>query len=151
MQLGGLVNASGSGTARGGRVDVSSPLDIVIGAPGAALQPGKLVLNASLLSAWNAESLLIGGERDSLGNITVRTTNLTLDNAGTPLSGRDMMLAATQTLTFAAGSSLLQTGTQSSADAFVVSGNGALVRVSGVTGARTSRIGVTSSPSARTP
>ncbi|WP_395718910.1 filamentous haemagglutinin family protein [Prosthecobacter sp.] len=145
MQLGGLVNASGSGTARGGRVDVSSPLDIVIGAPGAALQPGKLVLNASLLSAWNAESLLIGGERDSLGNITVRTTNLTLDNAGTPLSGRDMMLAATQTLTFAAGSSLLQTGTQSSADAFVVSGNGALVRVSGVTGARTSRIGVTSS------
>jgi filamentous hemagglutinin family protein len=145
MQLSGLVSASGAVNARGGRVDVSSPLDIVIAAPGAPAQPGKLVLNAALLSAWNAESLLVGGERSSSGSITVRTTNLTLDNAGTPLLGTDVLLAATQNLTLAAGSSLLQTGAQSSADAFVVTGNGALVRVSGVTGAQTSRSGVTAS------
>ncbi|MBK8039984.1 MAG: filamentous hemagglutinin family protein [Verrucomicrobiaceae bacterium] len=145
MQLGGLVTASGSGTGRGGRVDVSSPLDIIIGAPGAAPQPGKLLLNAELLSAWNAESLLIGGERDSTGNITVRTANLTLDNAGSPLLGTDVLLAATQNMTLATGSSLQQRGIQNAADAFVVSGNGAMVRVSGIAGAKTSRSGVTTS------
>ncbi|MBL9182613.1 MAG: filamentous hemagglutinin family protein [Verrucomicrobiaceae bacterium] len=145
MQLAGLVSAAGATNARGGRVDVSSPLDIVIAAPGAPAQPGKLVLNAALLSAWNAESLLVGGERSSSGSITVRTTNLTLDNAGSPLLGTDVLLAATQNLTLAADSSLLQTGSQSSADAFVLGGNGAFVRVSGVTGAQTSRRGVTAS------
>lgn len=145
MQLGGLVSASGAANARGGRVDVSSPLDIIIAAPGAPAQPGKLVLNAALLSAWNAESLLVGGERTSAGNINVRTTNLTLDNAGSSLLGADVLLVATQNLTLAAGSSLVQSGPQSSADAFVVGGNGALVRVSGVTGAQTSRSGVTAS------
>jgi filamentous hemagglutinin family protein len=145
MQLSGLVSASGAANARGGRVDVSSPLDIIIGAPGAPAQPGKLVLNAALLSAWNAESLLIGGERDSTGNVTVRTTNLTLDNAGSPLLGTDVLLAATRNLSFAASSSLIQSGAQSAADAFVIGGNGALVRVSGVTGAQTSRTGVTAS------
>ena len=145
MQLAGLVSAAGATNARGGRVDVSSPLDIVIAAPGAPAQPGKLVLNAALLSAWNAESLLVGGERSSTGSITVRTTNLTLDNAGSPMRGTDVLLAATQNLTLAAGSSLLQTGSQSSADAFVLGGNGAFVRVSSVTGAQTSRSGVTAS------
>jgi filamentous hemagglutinin len=145
MQLGGLVSASGATNARGGRVDVSSPLDIVIAAPGAPAQPGKLVLNAALLSAWNTESLLIGGERDAAGKITVRTTNLTLDNAGSPLFGTDVLLAATQNLTLAIDSALLQAGPQSSADAFVLTGNGAMVRVSGIAGAQTSRSGVTSS------
>ncbi|MBK8092095.1 MAG: hypothetical protein IPK32_08955 [Verrucomicrobiaceae bacterium] len=96
MQLAGAVSAAGAAGGRGGRVDISSPLDILITTPGAPAQSGKLVLDAALLSAWNAESLLIGGERDSTGRVTVRTTNLTLDNAGTPLTGADIVLAATR-------------------------------------------------------
>lgn len=145
MQLAGNLSATGGLNGRGGRVDISSPLDIIIAAPGAPAQPGKLVLDSALLSGWSAESLVIGGVRDSAGNISVRTTNLTLDNAGSPLRGTDVLLAASQSLTLAADSALVQTGTQSSADALVLGGNGAFVRVSGVTGARTSRSGVTAS------
>ncbi|MFO1483453.1 MAG: filamentous hemagglutinin family protein [Verrucomicrobiaceae bacterium] len=144
--LGGLMAGASSG--RGGRVDVSSPLDIIIAAPGAPAQPGKLVLDALLLSGWNAESLLVGGERSQGSNssaVTVRTTNLTLNNAGAPLTGKDIVLAATGNLTLTAGAVISQTGTQSAADSFVLNGNGALVRVSGVTSAQTSRTGVTTS------
>lgn len=148
MQLNGGLTAAGAAAGRGGRVDVSSPLDIILAAPGAPAQAGKLVLNTTLLSAWNAESLLIGGERVS-GNgtstVTVRTNNLTLDNSGAPLSGADVVLVAKENLTLAAGAAITQTGTQAAADAFVITGDGAAVRVSGVATAQTSRTGVTAS------
>jgi filamentous hemagglutinin len=148
MQLNGGVTAGGYQTGRGGRVDVSSPLDIVLAAPGAPAQPGKLLLNTTLLSSWNAESLLIGGVRtfaNGSTTVTVKTTNLTLDNAGAPLTGSEIILAATGTLTLAANSVLTQTSAQSAADTLIVSGNGTLVRVSGVASAQISRTGVTTS------
>lgn len=148
MQLNGAVSAAGSPAGRGGRVDVSSPLDIILAAPGAPAQPGKLVLNTTLLSGWNAESLLIGGERASgsgTSKVNVRTNSLTLDNAGAPLTGVDVVLVAKENLTLAAGSSITQVGTQAAADDFVIAGNGAAVRVSGVASAQTSRTGVTGS------
>ena len=129
-------------------MDVSSPVDIVIAAPGAALQPGKLVLDATLLSGWQAESLLIGGERvfgTSSTTVTTRTDELTVDNAGAPLSGAEIILLAKETLTLAANAVITQSGTQTAADALVIGGNGALVRVSGVAAAQTSRSGVTAS------
>ena len=147
MQLAGNVTAAGLLTGRGGRVDISSPLDIILAAPGAPAQSGKLVLNATLLSGWNAESLLIGGDRtfsSSATTINVRTNQLTL-NAGVSLSGTEIILAANQTVTLAAGAVITQTGTQSAADALTVNGNGSLVRVSGVAAAQTSRTGVTTS------
>lgn len=148
MQLSGGVTAAGFQGGRGGRVDVSSPLDIVLAAPGAPAQAGRLVLDTTLLSGWNTESLLIGGERVS-GNgtstVTVRSTNVTLDNAGAPLTGVDIVLAAKEKLTLASGSEISQSGAQTAADAFVIAGNGALVRVSGVASAQTSRTGVTAS------
>lgn len=148
MDLNGGLQAAGALTGRGGRVDVSSPIDIVIAAPGAAPQSGKLVLNSALLSGWNAGSLIIGGERSTGSgsvSVNVRTTNLTLDNAGDALAGKDIVLVAKQNLTLAAGSVIKQTSAQTVADTFVVNGNGTLVRVSGVAGAMTSRTGVTTS------
>lgn len=148
MQLAGNIFASGSQTGRGGRVDVSSPLDIVLAAPGAPAQPGKLVLNSTLLSGWNAESLLIGGIRTfgtTSTTVTVRTNQLTVDNAGALLTGKEIILVANETITLAAGASITQSGNQASADSLVLNGNGALVRVSGVTSAQTSRTGVTTS------
>lgn len=148
MQLNGGLLAAGSGGGRGGRVDISSPLDIVIAAPGAPAQAGKLVLNAALLSGWNAESLLIGGERAANGattTITARTNHLEVNNAGSPLTGSDIVLVAKESVSLAAGAVVSQTGAQTVADTFVVNGNGALLRVSGVAGALTSRTGVTTS------
>ncbi|MGV3661870.1 MAG: filamentous hemagglutinin family protein [Prosthecobacter sp.] len=148
MQLNGGVSAAGFQSGRGGRVDLSSPLDIILGVPGAPAQAGKLVLDTALLSGWSAESLFIGGERvfGSTGaTATVRTTNLTVDNAGAPLTGREIILAASGHLTLAPGAVIMQTGAQVAADVLSVTGNGTLVRVSGVAGAATSRTGVTSS------
>lgn len=148
MQLAGNLAAGGSMTGRGGFVDVSSPLEIILAAPGAALQPGKLVLNTTLLSSWDAESLLIGGERTLAGGsatITVRTGNLTLDNAGAPLTGKDVILAATGVITLAPGAVITQSGVPATADSLAVNGNGALVRVSGLASAAFSRTGVTAS------
>lgn len=146
MQLNGGLAAAGFQTARGGRVDVSSPLDIVLAAPGAPAPPGKLLLNTTLLSDWNAESLLIGGVRSftpGSATVAVRTTNLTVDNAGAPLTGREIILAATGSVALAANAVISQTSPQSVADNLVVTGNGALVRVSGVAAAQTSRTDVT--------
>ena len=148
MQLLGNLTAGGALTGRGGLVDVSSPLEIILAAPGAALQSGKLVLNTSLLSSWEAESLLIGGERSLAGGITtltVRTGNLTLDNAGAPLTGKDVILAATEVINLAPGAVITQSGVPASVDALVTNGNGALVRVSGLASAAFSRTGVTAS------
>ncbi|MFN0078774.1 MAG: filamentous hemagglutinin family protein [Prosthecobacter sp.] len=148
MQLSGNVSAAGTPAGRGGRVDISSPLEIVITAPGAPAQLNKLVLNSTLLSGWNAESLHIGGERTTGTTstvVTVRTDKLTVDNAGAPLTGTEIILAAKQTITLAANAVITQTGTQTSADSLALSGNGSLVRVSGVTSAQTSRTGVTTS------
>ena len=144
MQLAGNVSAAGFQTARGGRIDISSPLEIVINDSGTP-EASKLVLKASLLAGWNAESLLIGGQRvtgASSTAVTTRTNKLTLDAA---LSGKEIILVANQTLTLAANASITQQGTQAAADTLVVAGNGALVRVSGTAGAQTSRSGVTTS------
>lgn len=148
MQLFGNLTAGGALTGRGGLVDVSSPLEIILAAPGAALQPGKLVLNTTLLSSWEAESLLIGGERSLASGITtvnVRTGKLTLDNAGAPLRGKDVILAATGVINLAPGAVIRQSGMPASVDALVTNGNGALVRVSGLASAAFSRTGVTAS------
>jgi filamentous hemagglutinin len=144
MQLAGDVSAAGYLTGRGGRVDISSPLEIVINSSGTP-QSNKLVLKSSLLAGWNAESLLIGGQRvfgTASTAVAVRTNNLTLDAA---LTGKEIILAANQALTLTSHSSITQQGTQTAADTFVVTGNGALVRVSGTASALTSRTSVTTS------
>lgn len=143
MQLKGGLLASGSVAGRGGRVDISSPLDIIITAQGAPAQAGKLVLDAAVLSGWNAESLIIGGVRSLTGAVTARTSNLTLDNATSPLKGMDILLVASQSLTLNSGATVIQSGVQTTADNFVVSGNGAMLRVSGSASTTTTRTGFT--------
>ncbi len=156
MQIAGGVQAAGYSTGIGGRVDINSPLDIVLAlsadmaslnALNQSSSTKKLILDTSLLDGWNAGSLLVGGRRSFGTNsttISVSTNNLTL-NAGAALSGSEVILMANQALTLAANSSVTQSGTQSTADSLVINGNGSLVRVSGVATAQTSRTGVTSS------
>ncbi len=148
MDVQGSLQAAGYGTARGGRVDISSPLDIVIGGPGTVHQPGKLTLDGSLLSTWGAESLLIGGSRTFNGSqatVSVRTNNLVVDNAGSSLTGQEVILVAKEDMEVRSGSSIVQTGTLAVADTLLVSGDGTLVRVSGNEQAQTLRSSVTGS------
>lgn len=160
MILQGKVLAQALNGARGGFVDISSPVDILINGTGGGSGAGRLVLNANELSAFGAESLLIGGVRHTGANgttVTVRTGNLTLSNAGSPLSAPEIILVANDTLTLSPRSQITQTGRLSSpaetlfigsVDAngnTLVSGDGTLVRVSSDPSARSIRRGLGSS------
>jgi filamentous hemagglutinin len=156
MQLKGSVLAQAPSGARGGLVDISSPVDIVIGGSGTIAAPGTLVLNAADLSNFGAESLLIGGIRQlgaGSATVTVNTGNLTVDNAGTPLRAPDLILVAKKSLTVAEGARIEQTGDLGGpADTLFVgdhavpgSGDGLLIRASGDANARVVRAGVTTS------
>jgi filamentous hemagglutinin family protein len=86
----------------GGLVDISSPGNIVI-EPNGTSSPGNLVLDPTELDTFNAESLLVGGFRQSTNSgmtATVTATNLTVNNSSaTPLKGSDVILAANTSLT----------------------------------------------------
>lgn len=155
MSFQGQVNGAAGVGGRGASVDISSPVDILVGGPGAVGGPGVLVLNAAQLSGFGAESLLIGGRRTTTSagtQLTTRTTNLTIDNAGTTLSMPEIIFAATGSLTIKAGSSIVQSGTMAAgAETLLIgnaavagSGNGALVRVSADPAALVLRSGVSS-------
>ncbi len=112
MTLQGNVAAQAPNRSRGGLVDIASPVDILITGNGGSA-PGKLVLSASQLSSFGAESLLIGGirqENGSTAQVTVKTGNLTVDNAGTPLKGPEIILVANKALTLADGAQVIQEG-----------------------------------------
>ncbi len=156
MNLQGAVLAQGAPGGRGGLVDVSSPLDIIVAAPGAAAVPGSIVLDAALLSSFRADSLLIGGTRQTGPGstaIAVRTGHLTVDNAGAPLTAPDVILVANQTLTLAPGAQVAQKGSAPGTDTALVlgdaaaagSGDGLLLRVSSDSAASLKRAGITTS------
>ncbi|MEI6604702.1 MAG: filamentous hemagglutinin family protein [Verrucomicrobiota bacterium] len=156
MMIHGSVLSSAPTGGRGGQVDLSSPLDILIAAPGAASQTGVLVLDASELSAFGAQSLLIGGMRQTTATgttVDVATNLITVDNAGTPLSGPDVILVAKQGINLTSNADLESRGTLTgSADKLLIgnsattsSGDGVLVRVSSDSGASLQRAGLSNS------
>lgn len=121
LTLQGTVKAQGAignAQSRGGLVDISSPVDILIAGPGVISSNGELVLNASNLSSFGAESLLIGGIRQTGANgttVVVNTNNLTVNNAGSALTGPEIILVANKNLTVAPGAEIAQRGTLSGA------------------------------------
>ncbi len=156
MAVQGSVLARGASSGRGGNIDISTPIEILISSNGASGGAGVLTLDSDLLNSYGADSLLIGGSR-SFGTdsttVNVRTNKITVDNAGTSLSGPEIILVSAQELIFATGASVLQTGSLSdAADTLLLgdaalpgSGNGVLLRVSSDPAAQIVRSGITSS------
>ena len=156
MTLDGTVLAAPATGGRGAIVDIASTSDILINASGKDDAFSGLVLGASQLNSLGAESLLIGGVRDvgtSSTTVSVKTGRLTLDNAGCPLTGQDIILVANQSLTLDANAEIRGTGSLSGAvetlsigqETLSGSGNGLLVRVSGGDSSQVTRAGVSSS------
>jgi filamentous hemagglutinin family protein len=126
--LGGVQGAGGAG-GRGSSIDISSSKDFQIGGNASA---GTIALNAAALSSWNAGSLLIGGIRSitSTGiSITPGTSKVIVDNAGTPLSAGDLILAAKDGIIFRDNAVISSTGS-GAASRIDIRGNGAVVRAS---------------------
>lgn len=161
MSIRGLLTAQATDGGRGGQVDISSPVDILIGNAGSSAPPGTLFLDAGQLSAFGAESLLIGGVRETTTDgtrVNVNTNNVTVNNAGEALTGSDIILVANENLTLAAGATIEQSGElaapaetllfgHSGVDGMPVdgSGNGVLLRVASDPAARIERTGVDTS------
>ena len=141
MTLQGEVAAQGARSgSHGGLVDIATPIDIVINANGGS-QAGALVLSAAHLNTFGAESLLIGGTRE-VGTkgaaITVKSENITVDNAGAALQGPEIVIVANNELRVAAGARIQQVGNIAGGKAATLflgdadvagSGEGALLRV----------------------
>ncbi len=143
-----LTNAAGAVVGRGASIDINAPGNVVITATPGASVPGTISLNAQTLSSWNAESLIIGGKRTRTATgttLSVTSSNITLNNAGSTLTAPDLTLAATQNITLSTNSSLSSSGTLTgNAESFAVSGNGTVVRVSQKEEATVIRTDVTS-------
>lgn len=157
LVIGGSVEAAPPKGGRGSEVDISSPLDIIIAGADAAPTPGALTLDAAGLGRFGAASLLVGGLRTSTAEgalITTTANNLTVDNAGTPLVGSDIILVARENLTVAADADIRSAGSAAGGTSLAVtlgsadtagSGDGALLRVASSTSATASRAGVSTS------
>ncbi len=116
LSIKGIVLADAPTGGLGGLVDISSPENIVIQSSGKPAPAGSVVLDAADLSQFGEDSLLIGGIRHfGAGGITVtvNTGNITVDNAGTPLTGPDLILVANGGITLAKGSDIEASGSLS--------------------------------------
>jgi filamentous hemagglutinin len=151
MALSGGVISLAATNGRGGLIDINSSSDILINTTGTG--GTGLVLNVDTLNSFGAESLLIGGFRSFGPNgvsVTASTSSLTLDNAGTPLVGRDVILVSKESLTLSDDSAISSADEDLALDSILLgnsgtagSGNGALVRVSANASGVVSRAGVT--------
>jgi len=162
LQASNLISIQGQliskplGDGLGGLVDISSPSDIYIESAGKTGPAGSLTLDSATLSYFDAASLLVGGVRQTGANgttISVATNNITVDNAGEPLSGADIILVANNSLTLDPGAEVIGTGASSGAGDTLTfgnstvagSGNGTLLRVSSAASAPIIRLGVDAS------
>ncbi len=150
LRMEGSVLTAPQGAGRGSSVDIRSTADIeIIGGTGVASGGTGAVLNSAAVTAWGAESLLIGGRRYRVGDeirVDVGTANITLNNPGGTLAADDIALVAKTRTTIAAGSSIAANGADTlKVDSLTVPGDGTLVRVSSAAGAAFTRTNTTAS------
>jgi filamentous hemagglutinin family protein len=149
MALAGSVSGSGFGKGVGARIDVSSPLAIVINADGTGDSEGALLLGAEQLSGWSFGSLLLGGSRgavqaDGTTPITVSSPSVTIQD-GTKLAGNDIILVGGSLISLGSGASVTALGTSSAPDeVLTLRGDGLLLRVSSDSTVTSRRTGVDS-------
>lgn len=117
---------------RGAAADIASAQLRIVSAAGQAAA-GEVLLLADELERFGAESLLIGGRRsqDAAGlRIQTVASSVTVDGDVT-LQTPELVLAASDRVSIGAGARLVASGAVSGGDErYVVSGDGALVRVS---------------------
>lgn len=134
LLLEGSLRAAAVNGARGSAVDITADLLAVTGAGGAAgLPAGFVSLDAAQLSAFGAESLLLGALRDRGAEQTaldVRAREVRV--AGdVDLTVPDLVIAASERIDVADGATLTASGSAQTGDAVLrADGDGALLRLS---------------------
>ena len=134
MALNGTVTGKGADGGTGAAIDISVPGGIDITPDGTGGIAGDVVLGASQLSSWSCSSLLIGGLRGATQNgltpVSVNAESISLE-AGSALSGNDIIMTANGGVTLNSGASITASGSSTVQDEnLTVNGNGVLLRVS---------------------
>ena len=123
--------------ARGGDLNISS--DHIVVSDTASSSANVLTLTAEQLNATGAQSVLLGGVRSN-GVLTVKASDVTIDNGDHAVQTADLIVAATDRVTVASGATIQAAGS-SDGEALSVQGDGALLRVSSNASATTARTG----------
>jgi len=123
-----------------GNLDISAPEIAVLGAGAATPDPSKhyLVLDPQALSDFGAGSVLLGGIRSTSTDplhpgtlVVVNAGDVYVDTAGAPWTGSEILLVAKGSVTVADGSIIRTQGTaRQDPSALILSGDGALLRLS---------------------
>ncbi|SFW38994.1 filamentous haemagglutinin family protein [Nitrosovibrio sp. Nv17] len=140
LKLDALFRLAAAEGGRGAAVDLSAPRIVVTGgaSPAPGGDPSTTYISADTLDAMGAESLFLGGTRNPGSNrgdpsrLTVTADEVTLANdAAHVLKSGEIILAAKDILTLAAGSAIETQGGMGGEDAGVnryeTAGNGALL------------------------
>lgn len=131
LQLAGTVVTQAASGGTGAAVDIAAG-NLLVGASAAQATGGQSWVSSDWLNALGADSLLLGATRtqnDSGAELTVLADALTLDNAGqAALAAPEVMLAAKDTLTLAAGSRVSAQGADGDKGGYTTAGDGAFVR-----------------------
>jgi len=138
MDLRPNIRSSGSTEGLDARIGIASPLDFRIVASSSGRNPGsgEILLDAGVLNSWKAGGLLIGGVRsnpDDDGPVKLSVTSASVILEDTDLMVQDLILAATGKVELESGASIVSTATTRPLidRSLSLSGNGALLRVSG--------------------
>ena len=133
LRLDGALRATAAAGARGGAVDISSErLRVVASASDA--DDGYVNVSAQSLNQLGAESVLLGGSRaatDEGLRLDVSASVVEVDRDA-PLSLREVMLAARDTVTVEQGAAVVADGARvnGEAETLLLEGDGALLRAS---------------------
>jgi len=135
LNLGATFDTVTASGGQGAQIDISAP-KLAIVAPGSAYSDSTFTsLDVGVLDALGAQSLLIGGTRNTnsgVTNLIVGANAVVLGNTGsTPLQAQELMLAAQNSVTLQPGSTLSSQGATSATNtnAYNITGDGAFIRV----------------------
>ncbi|MET3120916.1 filamentous hemagglutinin [Oxalobacteraceae bacterium GrIS 2.11] len=116
LALAGQVELAADKGGSNGIVDISAPAIDVVDDATQIVAPNTLKILASDLTALSADSLLLGGIRQTNGSSTtvqVGAQSIMIDNSnGHPLSGSEIILAAQNSVTLSAGAVIQATGSK---------------------------------------
>jgi len=131
IQLDAEIRGQAAAQGRGLALDVVAP-ELLIAGSDATAAAGTTLLDVDKLNALQARSMLLGATREADGDATVVTVGankLTLqNNAGQALKASEVMLAAKDSVTLAAGSAIDAQGADGDSGHYTTAGNGAFVR-----------------------
>ncbi|HEY3698314.1 MAG TPA: filamentous hemagglutinin N-terminal domain-containing protein, partial [Spongiibacteraceae bacterium] len=132
LELNGSINAAAQ-NGRGAQLDIIADKIAVVADLAQDVGTGVVKLAASALNHLGVDSLMLGGTRTRAGddtNVDVRSSDITV-GSGAQLQAPDIILAARDHIAVQANASVQGSGTSTvNTRAFIIDGDGALLRAS---------------------